>query len=97
MSKPIDNRQDKPKTVRASATQTVVIEAGQIWKAGETYIQIKEAGTRLIHYKMAKTLHRPGLRKHLASVKTVRAFLKSRRAELVTELSPEWQPLSGAQ
>jgi hypothetical protein len=81
--------QPKPKQIRVAPRPTVALQTGQIWKAGETYIHIKEAGTRLIHYKMAKSLHRPGLRRHLSSVKTVQAFLKARSAELLSDPSSE--------
>jgi hypothetical protein len=79
----------KPKPVRVRAKPLAALETGQIWKAGETYIHIKQAGTRLVHYKMAKALHQPGLRRHLSSVKTVRAFLKSQRAQLLTGLNSD--------
>jgi hypothetical protein len=94
MSKAVRGKQEKAKLSRSSDSQTVMLESGQIWKAGETYIQIKEAGTRLIHYKMAKTLHRPGLRKHLASVKTVQAFLKSSRAQLLPRAKSDVENVS---
>ena len=79
----------KSKPIRARAEPLAALETGQIWKAGETYIHIKQAGTRLVHYKMAKALHQPGLRRHLSSVKTVRAFLKSQRAQLLPGLTTD--------
>jgi hypothetical protein len=69
--------------VKVRAKEALALKAGQIWKAGESYILIQEAGTRLIHYKMSTKLHRPGLRRHLASIQTVRDFLKSQRAALI--------------
>lgn len=89
LNKPTRSTPSKSKPIRAKAQPMAALETGQIWKAGETYIHIKQAGTRLVHYKMAKALHQPGLRRHLSSVKTVRAFLKSQRAELLTDLSPD--------
>ena len=69
-------------TRRKLTTQFSALEKGQIWKLGETYVLITDAGKRLVHYKIAKTLQQRGLRRHLASIETVQAFLKSNRAEL---------------
>jgi hypothetical protein len=81
------SQEAKPKTSPTSPQPEIELQSGQIWKAGETYVHIKEAGARLVHYKMATTLHRPGLRRHLSSVKTVQDFLKSRGAELMPGLN----------
>ena len=62
----------------------VALQKGQIWKAGENYVHIKEAGKRLVDYKMAKGLNRPGLRRHLASITTVQAFLLAQSAQLLS-------------
>jgi hypothetical protein len=69
-------------TRRKLTTQFSALEKGQIWKLGETYVLITDAGKRLVHYKIAKTPQQRGLRRHLASIETVQAFLKSNRAEL---------------
>ena len=75
--------QRKPTEVSTDSTQFPALEKGQIWKTGETFVQITDAGKRLVHYKIAKTLHQRGVRRQLASFETVQAFLKSNRAELL--------------
>ena len=75
MKKPI-------KTARQKSKAVPTLEKGQIWKTGETYVLIADAGKRLVHYKIAKTLQQRGLRRHLATIETVQGFLKSNRAEL---------------
>ena len=65
--------------------QIAALEKGQIWKTGETYLLITDAGKRLVHYKLTKKLEQKGLRKHLASMATVQAFLESNRAELLAK------------
>ena len=74
-----------PAPRQKSPPQSATLEKGQIWKMGETYVQITDAGKRLVHYKIAKTLNHRGLWRHLASIKTVQTFLKSNRAELVVK------------
>lgn len=68
---------------RKLTTQFSTLEKGQIWKSGETYVLISDTGKRLVHYKMAKNLTQRGLLRHLASIETVQAFLKSNRAKLL--------------
>ena len=69
----------------ANSPPITALEKGQIWKTGETYVLITDAGKRLVHYKLTKKLLQRGLRKHLASMTTVQAFLKSNRAELLAK------------
>ena len=76
MKKPIESARQKSKAVSP-------LEKGQIWKMGETYVLITDAGKRLVHYTLTKKLKQRGLRRHLASIETVQAFLKSNRAELL--------------
>ena len=61
------------------------LEKGQIWKTGETYVQITDAGKRLVHYAMATRLRQRGLRPQIASIETVQAYLKSNQAELLVK------------
>ena len=75
MKKPIE-------TVRRKLEAGFTLEKGQIWKTGETYVLIGDSGKRLVHYKMAKKLTQRGLLRHLATIESVQAFLKSHRAEL---------------
>ena len=85
MKKTIQTARRKPTRRSANSTQLTTLEKGQIWKTGETYVQITDAGKRLVHYRMAKTLQQRGLRSHMASIETVQAFLKSNRAELLAK------------
>jgi hypothetical protein len=65
----------------ASPTQLTTLEKGQIWKMGETYVQITDTGKRLVYYKLAKALKKAGLRSHLASIQSVCVF--RRRSDTV--------------
>ena len=85
MKKSIETPRGKPTRVSAYSPEITTLEKGQIWKTGETYVQITDAGKRLVHYRMAKTLQQRGLRSHMASIETVQAFLKSNRAELLAK------------
>ncbi len=85
MKKTIETARRKPTRRSADSTQLTTLEKGQIWKTGETYVQISDTGKRLVHYKMAKTLHQRGLRQHLASIETVQAYLNSSHAELLAD------------
>jgi hypothetical protein len=69
----------------ANSPPITALVKGQIWKTGETYVVITDTGKLFVHYKMTKKLLQRGLRKHLASMTTVQAFLKSNRAELLAE------------
>jgi len=75
----------KPTSGSANLAKKTTLEKGQIWQMGETYLQITETGKRFLHYKLTKRLQQRGLRKHMASVLTVQAFLKSNRAELLAK------------
>ena len=66
------------------ASELVVSLAGGV-VGKETYVQITDAGKRLVLNRMAKTLQQRGLRSHMASIETVQAFLKSNRAELLAK------------
>ena len=73
-------------TARRNVTTLLfTLEKGQIWKTADAYVRITDAGKRLVHYSMATRLHQRGLRNHVASIETVQAFLKSKRAELVVK------------
>ena len=85
MKNTIETARRKPTSRSANSTQLTTLEKGQIWKTGETYVLITDAGKRLVDYKMAKKLHQRGLRRHLASIETVQSFLKTNRAELLTK------------
>jgi hypothetical protein len=83
LKKPIEIVRLDPPGNAVDSIQPSALAKGQIWKAGENYVLIGDAGKRLIEYKMAKKLKQRGLKVHLASVETVRAFLSSNRAELM--------------
>jgi hypothetical protein len=85
MKKTADTARRKTTTGSASPPQFSTLEKGQVWKMGETYVQITDAGKRLVYYKLAKALKKAGLRSHLASIQTVQAFLKSNGAELLAK------------
>lgn len=85
MKKPIETARRKPTTGAARSTRLATLEKGQSWKVGETYVQITDVGKRLVHYKKALALQQRGLRKQVASIETVQAFLKSNRAELLAQ------------
>ncbi len=85
MKKPTEITRRKPTKGRAGSTLSAKLEKGQIWKAGENYILIGEAGKRLISYKITKKPEQRGLRKHLAPIVTVQAFLKANLAELLVK------------
>ena len=85
VKKPIETARRKPTSGSANSIQFSTLEKGQIWKTGETYVLITDAGKRLVHYRIAKTLQQRGLRIHMASIVTVQAFLKSNRAELLVK------------
>ena len=85
VKKPIETARRKPTRGSANSIQFSTLEKGQIWKTGETYVLITDAGKRLVHYRIAKTLQQRGLRIHMASIVTVQAFLKSNRAELLVK------------
>jgi hypothetical protein len=84
VKKPTEMTRRKPTRGRAG-TQSAKLEKGQIWKAGENYVLIGEAGKRLISYRITKKLEQRGLRKHLAQIVTVQAFLKANLAELLVK------------
>lgn len=85
MKKIIETARRKPARVSANLPQITTLEKGQIWKMGETYLQISDTGKKLLQYKLTKKLQQRGLRNHMASVATVQAFLKSNRAELLAK------------
>jgi hypothetical protein len=85
MKKMVKTAQRNPTRLSAASTQSPTLEKGQVWKLGETFVQITDAGKRLIHYGMLKTLQQRGVRNHMASIETVQAFLKSNRAELLAK------------
>lgn len=85
LKKPVETTRRKPTRGTISPTQSSILEKGQTWKAGENYVLIGDAGKRFIEYKIAKKPKQRGLRNHMASVKTVQAFLKSNRAKLVVK------------
>ena len=85
MKKTIQTARRKPTRRSANSPQLTALEKGQIWKMGETYVLITDAGKRLVDYKIAKKLHQRGLRRHLASIESVQAFLKTNRAELLAK------------
>ena len=85
MKKIIETARGKPTRGSASSPQPTTLEKGQIWKMGETYLQISEIGKRLVHYKLTKKLPQRGLPSQMASSLTVQAFLKSHRAELLAK------------
>jgi hypothetical protein len=85
MKKIIETARGKPTSDSANFPQLTTLEKGQIWQMGETYLHISDTGKRLVHYKLAKALQKRGLRSHMASILTVRAFLKSNRAELLAK------------
>ena len=83
MKKMAKTAQRNPTRLSAASIQSPTLEKGQVWKLGETFVQITDAGKRLIHYRIVKTLQQRGVRSHLASIETVQSFLKSNRAELL--------------
>ena len=85
MKKTVATARGKPTRRSANSSQLTTLEKGQIWKMGETYLEITETGKRLLHYRLAKKLQPRGLRRHMASMATVQAFLKSNRAELLAK------------
>ena len=85
MKEKVKTAQRNPTRLSAASTQSPTLEKGQVWKLGETFVQITDAGKRLVHYKLTKKLLQRGLRKHLASMTTVQAFLESNGAELMTQ------------
>jgi hypothetical protein len=85
VKKPTEIARPKPTRDRAGFTQSAKLEKGQIWKAGENYVLIGEAGKRLISYRITKKLEQRGLRIHLAPIVTVQAFLKANLAELLVK------------
>ena len=85
MKQCIETARRKPARVSANLVEITTLEKGQIWKMGETYLQILDTGKRLLQYKLTKKLQQRGLRNHMASVATVQAFLKSNRAELLAK------------
>ena len=85
MKKSIETARGKPTRGSANLPQITTLEKGQIWKMGETYLQISDTGKRLLQYKLTKKLQQRGLRRHMASMATVQAFLKSNRAELLAK------------
>jgi hypothetical protein len=85
MKKTLETPRWKAASVSANSPQSTPLVKGQIWKTGETYVLITDAGKRLVHYKLTKKLLQRGLRKHLASMTTVQAFLISHRAELLVK------------
>jgi hypothetical protein len=85
MKKSIETARGKPTRDSANLPQITTLEKGQIWKMGETYLEISDTGKRLLQYKLTKKLQQRGLRRHMASMATVQAFLKSNRAELLAK------------
>ena len=85
MKKTVETARWKATKGSVNSPQITALEKGQIWKTGETYVLITDAGKRLVHYKVTKKLLQRGLRKHLAAMTTVQAFLKSNRAELLAK------------
>ena len=85
MKKTTVTAQRKPTKASAESVQPATLEKGQIWKMGETYLEISETGKRLVHYKLAKALQQRGLRRHMASIVTVQEFLKTNQAELLAK------------
>jgi hypothetical protein len=85
MKKMAKTAQRNPTGLSADSTQFSALEKGQVWKLGdgETFVQITDAGKRLIHYRIVKTLQQRGMRTQMASIETVRAFLKSNGGELL--------------
>ena len=85
MKKTIETARRKSTRRSPNSTQLTALEKGQIWKMGETYLEIAETGKRFVDYKIAQKLQQRGLRRHMASMATVQAFLKSNRAELLAK------------
>jgi hypothetical protein len=85
MKKSIETARGKPTRGPANSPEITTLEKGQIWKMGETYLQISDIGKRLLQYRLTKKLQQRGLRNHMASMATVQAFLKSNRAELLAK------------
>src|SRR5258708_3505128 len=81
MKKIIETTEGKPARGSAKPSQLTTLEKGQIWKMGESYLEVTEIGKRLVHYKLATKTKQRGLRSHMASSLTVQAFLTSNRAE----------------
>ena len=78
----------KNETARGDLTEgsdicNPALAKGQIWKAGESYFQIADTGKKFVHYTMGKAQQQRGLRRHMASRESVRAFLIANRAELL--------------
>lgn len=58
------------------------IAKGQLWKCGETHIEIVEVGKRLAHYRLFTT-HKKVPTK-LVAIPEIQAYLMANRAKLVT-------------
>ena len=56
---------------------------GQLWKTGETYIQIWHIGPRLMEYKMMKRLGVKGVKNQTTTIETLMKYLKAHKAVLV--------------
>jgi hypothetical protein len=56
---------------------------GQVWKTGDTYLQIIDRGKRLISYKLMKELGRRAVPMQMSAITAVEAYLKENEAELV--------------
>lgn len=66
-------------------TEVPALAKGQLWKLSHAYIQIVELGKRLIHYKMMTQPGETRVRTQMSGIETMMAYLKSRRAQLVSE------------
>jgi hypothetical protein len=87
MKKIIKIVRGQPTIGSANSLPLTTLEKGQIWKMGEMFLEITETGKRLVHYRLAKVLKQRGLRRHMASIVTVQAFLKTNQAELSAKSS----------
>jgi hypothetical protein len=58
---------------------------GQVWKTGDSYLEIMDRGKRLISYKLMRERGRRAVTTQMSAIAAVEAYLKENEAELVED------------
>ena len=56
---------------------------GQVWRAGDAYLQIMDRGKRLISYKIMKERGKRAVMTQMSGITAVEEYLKANDAELI--------------